>query len=111
MRSLLIKANMIRVQRSGTAFPSVYNTLNQPNTTYQPVRANARPRVGIRPLPGRPSTDFGDKRQRITVVPDRNRDKYGSSLGAMLQEQAAAGALRPAELGYEAEPDELFRAA
>lgn len=101
---------MIRVQRSGTAFPSVYNTLNQPNTTYQPVRATKRIRVGIRPLPDRPSTDFGNRRQSLVVVPDRNRDKYGTSMGATLQEQAAAGALRPAELGYDAEPDELFRA-
>jgi hypothetical protein len=71
---------MITYNRSGTAFPSVYNILNQPHTTFQPYVSKKKVKKQNYKPPNfyeRPSDSFSNVPKKIKIVPYKGRDKTG----------------------------------
>jgi hypothetical protein len=72
---------MITYNRSGTAFPNLYNILNQPHTTFQPYVSKKKVKKQNYKPPNfyeRPSDSFSDKPKKIKIVPYKGRDKEGA---------------------------------
>lgn len=90
---------MIAVSRAGSAFPSTYNSLNQPHTTFQPVRQVGPTRVAIQKYGQRVQSDFQNKPGKMVVIPVRNRDKYGSSFSDSAMDTAVRQEVEPADFG------------